>query len=84
MLQTLFVCIKIYNESPANFFFLQIEQHVCQKIQNFMLISDLKEYFRKVHTAKTWDLKNVFSGDLEFCLKHFLGIIVFQCIFDAP
>jgi hypothetical protein len=58
--------------------FLEIGQSGCKKIQNFMLISDLKKLFRK-NVPKKLDQKNNFFWGLgrTFLEKQFFGIIYF-------
>jgi hypothetical protein len=49
-------------KSENVFFYEKIGQYRCQTIQNFMLISDLKEYFRKIHQKKVRHNKRFFWG----------------------
>jgi hypothetical protein len=43
-------------------FFLKVDQYGCKKIQNFMLISGLKEYFRKSIPEKARSKQQFFEG----------------------
>jgi hypothetical protein len=52
---------KKYKSSfKEGIFFLKIGKYVCQKIQNFMLISYLKEYFGKKSALEKLDPANRF------------------------
>jgi hypothetical protein len=61
----IFLCQKSTKVfSKREFFFLRIGKYVCQKIQNFMLISYLKEYFGKKSALEKLDPANRSSEDL--------------------
>jgi hypothetical protein len=71
-----FLYKKVQKVPSKSQFFPERGQYECQKIPNFMLISDLKEYFKKVH-RKRYNKDLGFFGGETICRDYLILVHFF-------
>jgi hypothetical protein len=80
VLRILYFRVKKNTKGPSKRESFFPSQYGHQKIQNFTLITNLKEYLKKV-CQQNVESKTVFLGTWKFSAKQFSGIIFFSVHF---